>query len=72
MDDMTPEQKRRLLQGASFLSIGGEFYRIDLCDETEFYYTDENSGEQYCEIYDEIDLYDPEVELYRLEQINIK
>jgi hypothetical protein len=69
---MTPEQTKRLLQGASFLSIEGEFYRIDLCDETEFYYTDEDSGEQYCDTYDKIDLYNPEVEIYKLEKINIK
>ncbi len=43
---------------------------MDLCDETEFYYTDEEDGEQYCDTYEEIDLY--EVELYKLQKIQIK
>jgi hypothetical protein len=69
MNEMTPEQKRRILSEAAFITIDGYCYRMDLCDETEFYYTDEHDGEQYCDTYEEIDLY--EVELYKLQKIQI-
>ena len=66
---MTNEQKRELLSQAAFIVIDDEWFRMDLCTDDEVYYSDENSGEQYCETYDEIDI--DKIELYKLQKIEI-
>jgi hypothetical protein len=69
MNEMTPEQKRRILSEAAFIVIDEDWYQLDLCTDDDFYYTDEDSGEQYSQTYEEIDLY--VVELYKLQKIQI-
>jgi hypothetical protein len=69
MSEMTPEQKRRILSEAVFIVIDEDWYRMDFCSVDDFYYTDEDSGEQYSQTYEEINLY--EVELYKLQKIQI-
>lgn len=66
---MTPEQKKRILETAAFLSIDTMWYHINLCADEGIYYSDEESGEQYFEEYDDIDLYN--IELYKLQKIEI-
>ena len=69
---MTNEQKRELLSQAAFIVIDDEWFRMDLCTDDEFYYSDENSGEEYCETYDDIDIDIDNIELYKLQKIEIK
>ena len=69
---MKVEQKKSILSSAAFISIDDQWYRMDLCSDDEFYYTDEDSGEQYCESYGEIDLNSPDIELYELKKIIIE
>ena len=68
---MINEQKRHILQEAAYIHIDELFLRINVCDETEFYCTDENDGEDYAFTYDELDLYSPDVLLYKLQLIQI-
>ena len=67
---MTNEQKRELLSQAAFIVIDDEWFRMDLCTDDEVYFSDENSGEEYCKTYDEIDI--DNIELYKLQKIEIK
>ena len=68
---MTNEQKRRILWEAAYIHIDDLFLRINVCDDNEFFCTDEEDGEDYSFTYDEIDLYSPDVLLYKLQLIQI-
>jgi len=72
---MTNEQKKNLLSEAAFISMDDSWYRMDYCtdvnEEGIFYYSDEETGEQYVMEYDELDLTRPDVLLYKLQLIQV-
>lgn len=68
---MTNEKTKSLLQEAAFIHQDDTWFRIDYCDDSEFYYSDEETGEQYCESYDDIDLTSPDVLLYKITLIDV-
>ena len=66
----TKADLQTMLANAEVLVTADGTYRIDAVVEDEIYITDEATGDQHIITYDEIDLNDPEVLLYRYTLMN--
>jgi|APCry1669192752_1035429.scaffolds.fasta_scaffold09274_3 hypothetical protein len=68
----TREETISLLQEAAVLIMDEDSFRIDAVieEEGEVYVTDEDTGEEHTLQFDDIDLSDPTVLLYKLTLMN--
>lgn len=66
----TKADLQTMLANAAVLVTADGTYRIDAVVEDEIYITDEATGDEHIITYDEIDLNDPEVLLYRYTLMN--